>query len=86
MVETPETFYLRKGEFDFKQRLDIKIRCPINTIENGLVELIQEKLTLKITLIYYDGSHDLLDIKSGLLPTYERKNVHINKQGFICWL
>ena len=85
VVETPETFYLRKGEFDFKQRLDIKIRCPVHIIQNGLLDLIQERLTLKITLIYFDGTHKLQDIKKGLVPTYERQNVHINKQGFICW-
>ena len=67
------------GEYDIKQRLDIKIRVPFNIITNGLLESIQRRLSLRITLIYYDGTHTLDQIKKKKLPTYIRDNVTINE-------
>ena len=86
-METPETpARFGKGSglaYDLKQRLDIKIRCPLNIIANGLLDTIQRRLSLRVTLIYYDGTHSLDQIKKRELPTYARDNVAIDPQGFV---
>ena len=67
---------------DFKQQLDIKIRCPSKLLSPEVIRALNGKLELSVSLIYYDGSYDLKKIQSGLSPCFKKKNLQLNAQGF----
>lgn len=78
VVQTPETPHLNKHE-DLKQRLDIKIRCPSQLLLPEVISAINKKLTLTISLFYFDGTQSLTSIQSGSGPVFVMKNVHLNQ-------
>ena len=82
VVQTPETPYMNKQE-DLKQRLDIKIRCPSQLLLPEVITAINRKLTLTISLIYFDGTQSLTAIQNRVGPRFIQEQVALNQQGFV---
>ena len=61
VVQTPETLTVPTLK-ELKPRLDIKIRCPSQLLLPEVIQAINRKLDLTISLVYYDGSQPLSSI------------------------
>ena len=63
---------------DLKQRLDIKIRCPSQLLLPEVITAINRKLTLTISLVYFDGTQSLTAIQNRVGPRFTQEQVALN--------